>query len=311
MSCDKSQYCPYAHISAMLERTHLDWWMAMFQFECYFDDSGTDGGTPVAVAACYIASKTQWDEFVRNWDEVRVKEEFDVFHMAHFVAKPDAEHEPFCHWNEQKKHRVYSKLASIINTRVRKGFAIAVPKKPFDDHVFPEFKEHYAADHYTWAVKSVMGLVENWRKKFGITSPMQYVFDRGSLGEKQIKAVWDDCEKRDNSLEKYGMVPSGVMFQDKAIFKPLQAADILAWQVQNNMRRTVMLGRDANDPSLIHPGFKVLRQNGLLDMGFYSTAQTRRVFDTAKKMKELNGVWPWEPNAISASVLITEPGIVE
>ena len=54
MSCDKSQYCAYAHVSAMLARTGLPWWLAMFEIELYFDDSGTDGGTPVAVAACYV-----------------------------------------------------------------------------------------------------------------------------------------------------------------------------------------------------------------------------------------------------------------
>jgi hypothetical protein len=63
--------------------------MAMFEFEVYFDDSGTDAGTPVAAAACYVSSKNQWDEFVRNWDEVRAKEGFETFHMAEFVAKPE------------------------------------------------------------------------------------------------------------------------------------------------------------------------------------------------------------------------------
>lgn len=282
----------------------------MFEFEVYFDDSGTDCGTPVAVAACYVSSKQQWAEFVRNWDEVRAKEGFDGFHMAEFVAKPEAGHKPFCDWDNEKKQRVYGKLASIINTRVRKGFAIAVPKKPFDQHVFPEFKEQYAADHYTWAVKTVMGLLEDWRKQFNITVPMQYVFDRGSLGEKQIKAVWEESERRGSAKEKYGFVPEGVMFQDKAIFKPLQAADILAWQVQNNLRRTVMIGRNADDRRLVHPGFKMLRENRPMALGFYSTDQMRRVFDAAKAMKEENGKWPWEPNSISARVKLTTPGAV-
>lgn len=44
-------------------------------------------------------------------------EGFDMFHMAEFVAKPEMGHEPFCHWDNRKKDRVYAKLASIINTR--------------------------------------------------------------------------------------------------------------------------------------------------------------------------------------------------
>ncbi|PYX67738.1 MAG: hypothetical protein DMG72_24700 [Acidobacteria bacterium] len=297
MSCDKSQYCAYAHVSAMLARTGLPWWLAMFEIELYFDDSGTDGGTPVAVAACYVSSKEQWGEFVRNWDEVRAKEGFDVFSMAEFVAKPEAGHKPFCHWDNQKKDRVYAKLASIINTRIRKGFALAVPKKAFDEHVFPEFKEQYASDHYTWAVKSILGLVENWRKKFRVTVPMQYVFHWGSrsVGQTQIKAIWHEYGEIESAKEKYGIVPNGVMFQDESVFKPLQAPDILAWQMQNHMRRTVMIGRDPNDPTLA------------VEVGFYSTAQIRKVFDDAKAYKAATGQWPWI-TPISARVNLTQPG---
>src|ERR1022692_3051925 len=116
----------------MLPRTVVDRWLFMFEFELYCDDSGTDGGSSIAVAACYVASKRQWDEFVRNWDEVRRDEGFDYFHMAEFVAKPEAGHKPFCDWDNAKKDRVYGKLASIINTRVLKGFGIAIPKAAFD-----------------------------------------------------------------------------------------------------------------------------------------------------------------------------------
>jgi hypothetical protein len=100
------------------------------------------------------------------------------------------------------------------------------------------------------------------------------------------------------------------MFQDKAVFKPLQAADILAWQVQNHMRRTVMIGRDPDDPRLLHPGFKMLREKRPMDLGFYSTDQLKRVFDAAKTMKETTGKWPWEPNSISARVRLTTPGVI-
>lgn len=282
----------------------------MFEFEVYFDDSGTDANTPVAVAACYVSSKRQWDEFVRNWDEVREKEGFDFFHMAHFVAKPEMDHKPFCDWDKDKKCRVYNKLASVIRTRTRKPFAIAVPKVAFDRYVFPEFKEQYASDHYTWAVKASLGLLERWRYEHRITSPMQYVFDRGSLGENQIRKVWDDGALHEGADRRYGIIPQGVMFQDKAIFKPLQAADILAWQMQNHMRRTVLLGKSPHDAALVHPGFIRLRENIPTDLGFFSTDQMKKVFDGAKAQKEQTGKWPWEPPFITGRVTPAPAGEV-
>jgi hypothetical protein len=287
------------------------WCLAMFELEVYFDDSGTDAGTPVAVAACYVAQKAQWNEFVRNWDQVRADEGFDMFHMAEFVAKPEMGHKPFCDWNREKKDRVYKKLASIINTRVRKGFAIAVPKQPFDEYVFDELKQHYAQNHYVWAVKSVLGFIDNWRQQFSVAVPMRYVFESGSLGQDQIEAVWKECLLHKESERKYGIVPNGVMFKDKRYFKPLQAADILAWQMQNNMRRTVMIGRDPSDKKLSHHGFTMLREGRPMGIAFYSREQVRLAFERTKTYHTEHGIWPWEPDSgVSLRVLPTEPGAV-
>jgi|SRR5579872_38059 len=276
----------------------------MFDIELYFDDSGTDGGTPVAVAACYVAHKTQWDEFVKNWDRVMADEGFDMFHMAEFVAKPEMGHEPFCRWDKSKKDRVYAKLASIINTRTRTGFAIAVPKKPFDEYVFDEFRE-YAQNHYVFCVKSVMGIIDTWRQKYKITQPMQYVFESGTVGQKQIAEVWDDRLRHEGAEEKYGFAPDGVLFENKRLFKPLQAADILAWQMQNQMRRTVLLGHKSE--TSIHPGFKVLRANRTMELGFYSREQMKQVMVNSKEFHDKHGVWPWEPEARQYSKITLGP----
>jgi hypothetical protein len=190
-------------------------------------------------------------------------------------------------------------LASIINTRVRKGFALAIPKNAFDEHAFDEFKHGYAQNHYVWAAKCVIGLLEQWRTKYKVTVPMQYVFDSGSLGEKQLHEVWRQTKEQPDAEDRYGIVPDGVMFQSSLAFKPLQAADILAWQAQNHMRRTIAVGRDVNDLRYVHPGFMLLRKNRPLDLGFYSAQQMRNVFETAKKHHEGTGKWPWEHRPIA------------
>ena len=53
----------------------------------YCDHSGTHRASDVAVAACYVATVEQWDEFRRNWNEANERENFGVFRMADFVGR--------------------------------------------------------------------------------------------------------------------------------------------------------------------------------------------------------------------------------
>jgi hypothetical protein len=278
--------------------------------EVYFDDSGTDANTPVAVAACYIASKEQWNDFARNWDEVAKAEGFEAFHMSEFVAKKEAGRKPFCDWDNRKKGSVYDKLASIINTRIRRGFAVAVPKAQFDRYVFQEFKDGYAADHYTFAIRTILSSISDWRQQYEIRGPMQYVFDRGSLNEKRIEQIWKEDSRNSAALveRRFGMVPEGIMFQDDAFFKPLQAADILGWQVQNHMRRTILIGLPTSTRG--HHGHEALWKNRSLTVSYYGTEQLEESFSGAKAYRDKEGKWPWEDNLFRERTIRREGGSV-
>src|SRR5579862_1137610 len=143
-------------------------------FEVYFDDSGTDGNSEIAIAGCYVSTKRGWDEFTTAWDIVRDEEGFDAFHMADFVAPLHCGHKPFCDWDKPKKDRVYDRIATIINEHKRIGIACAVPKKPYDEIVPNDMKDIYGHEHYTFAVKKCMMQIRQWREESLIKTPMRY-----------------------------------------------------------------------------------------------------------------------------------------
>jgi hypothetical protein len=281
MSCDKNQYCAYKHFSSMLGRTGTDWLLAMY--EVYFDDSGTDTQSPMAIAACYISTKRGWDQFVDEWDDVRYREGFDVFHMADFAAYHDKTKKPFCDWDYVKRQRVYRRLATIINENKRIGIAIAIPQDVFNAVVptLPDWMRwrvgHYP---YTTAVRFLMGAIRNWRTRYGITLPMQYVFDpiNDPKAKSEITAMWDNIRNPQTWLEWYGIESAGgYSFQSRANFKPLQAADILAWQQNSHMRNVVLKGLD--DIENVHPNFRILRADQEMDLGFLSEVQFRTAME--------------------------------
>lgn len=264
---NKSQYCAYGHFSAMLDRSDRDWWIAMFDFEIYWDDSGTHKESPIAVAACYVATKEQWDQFKLNWDEARQREEFDVFHMADFMAKPEYKKEPFCEWDQCKKNWVYFRLANIINARVRIGFAIAVPKDAYDLYAPERFRREYAEGHYAFAVKCCMGMVSTWHETYAKGQGIQYVFDKMGKGRGEIHDIWKMAEQEPVEAEKCGLCPGpdGYSFQSKKDFKPLQAADILAW----NMYTAMLDGPKNGKPAYLRPYFRVLTEDRPMGIGFF------------------------------------------
>jgi hypothetical protein len=241
-------------------------------FTAYFDDSGTDGNSDIAVAACYVSTKRGWDDFVTEWDRARWEERFDSFHMCDFVAPPGQRNEPWCDWDNTHKARVYTRLGKIINRNKRLGIAVAIPKVLWN-RVPDWIRGHYGHQHYTFAVRMCMNAIRKWRQDSMITHPVRYVFDwemRTSAKRREIEKVFDLICRPQNlpTAQTLGVEPGGYSFEHKEEFKPLQAADILAWQMRSYMRTIWPSGKE--DVSLCHPGFRLLREDQEMDLGFFT-----------------------------------------
>jgi hypothetical protein len=109
----------------MLKRTSDNWLIAMLDFEVYFDDSGTHGQSEIAVGACYIAPKDQWDLFVKDLDLLRAKHGFDCFHMADFMAGQ----QDFVGWDDSKRERVLRAVSCLIKTVRLSVFLVRFPRR--------------------------------------------------------------------------------------------------------------------------------------------------------------------------------------
>ena len=281
----ETEYCAYSHYSAMLERTRSDWLIAMY--ESYWDDSGTDSSCPLAIAACYVSRKTGWDRFTDAMYRIGREEGFETFHMVDFASKA----EPFDGWDEPKRERVFQRVARAINENKLAGFGVAIPKDVFD-RVVPTLPERLRSKcgkhHYTFAVKVLLVLIARWRAESGIKLPMRYVFDQMGKGKGEIMAVWDKKNLRDqNALEKLGLEPDGYSFESKTKFKPLQAADVLAWQMNWHMRNVIALDKHCADDC--HPHFRILRLDQEMRLGFMTEGNFMTTIEKELEAMEESG----------------------
>lgn len=263
---ENTEYCAGSHFLSILERTGTDWLIAVY--ETYLDDSGTNAQSEIAIAACYVSTEPGWRKFTKEWDRAREEEGFDIFHMAEFIAPRDQGHEPWCHWDNVKKDRVYRRLAGIINDNKRIGIGVAVPKSVYDT-VPQRIRDHYGNEHYTFAVRMCLMQISVWREKTFNSFPMQYIFDWETPGTPkhiEISAMMSNVHEHLRPL--FGLDTGGFGFQRRQYFKPLQAADVLAWQMNSYMPKIYPQGELKFDK--LHPGFRLLRQDQEMNIGFLS-----------------------------------------
>lgn len=271
-----TEYCALRDYSAEPIESASDRQTAMFT--AYFDDSGTHKQSDIAIAACYISTKNSWQSFVEEWDVIRREEGFDAFHMAEFVAKRDQGHEPWCNWSNEKKERVFSRIARTINKHKRVGISVGIPKKHWDGT--PDWiRGHFGQQHYTFAVRMCMNAIARWRRDTRIIAPIRYTFDwEMNHSEKRIEItkILDLLTQPNNQPtgDLIGLEPRGYGFEHKEEFKPLQAADILAWQMRSHVSRMWHLGKD--EESFCHAGFRLLREDQAVDLGFFTEEQIQK-----------------------------------
>lgn len=192
-------------------------------FAVYFDDSGTHTESDVAVAACYVGDCEQWKRFEDDWERARKSEGFDVFGMADILGGK----KEYRGWPQEKRDHLIRKLITISRIRSRYAMAASVIKKDYDAIIRDDLRGRMGKFHYSFAVRSCMIFLKNWRYQYGITGPIQYVFDRMAQGKGEIEAILDDVIAKGHG-EKFGLEAGGYSFQNKVALFPLQAADILA-----------------------------------------------------------------------------------
>lgn len=205
----------------------------------YVDDSGTGPTQGVAVAAGWIAPTHSWNLFDRDWQRLQNGvDKFNCMHMAEFVGG----HGEFVGWGLDKKRRLATNMRTLIKKRARKGFALAVTKTDFDQSVPAQLRALGFENHYTYAVRRVMGMIHEWRiQEKLMNEPIEYIFDfmdKHDPRRREIERVFEVIGDPNGNFDYYG-VQEEPIFRNKKAIPPLQAADVLAWTVYNAVAKDV------------------------------------------------------------------------
>jgi hypothetical protein len=151
-----------------------------------------------------------------------------VFHMNYFHSGQ----KEFWNWDADKKNRVLGRLVAIIGRHVLFATTTAVVKEDYDRLVTGKLREKLGDHHYTFAVQACLYDIQRYRLAIHMQSQeIQYIFDQMTKGKHEIVDVFEDLWQRGLG-EHFGIEvsSSGLAFQNKKCFLPLQPTDILAWE---------------------------------------------------------------------------------
>jgi hypothetical protein len=243
---------------------HLCWILMVTEFAAYFDDGGHPDNQDLVLVAGFLSSTEQWLKVETEWQNALESlglPRSTVFRMTDFMAGTNPK-SPSYGWDENKRHRLLNKLVHILAIRTLKRFSETVFMKDYR-----EINEKYALEEcygapYALAGRNLNMRLKKWLGEQGPDARLRIFFEDGT---KHKGDLMDAC-RRDGLP-----CPS---FPKKDELAPLQAADLLAWEIAKTMRKV----RDYPDASADYY-FDVL-----------SRYNWQKEDDTAYTVKELEAI---------------------
>lgn len=194
--------------------------------EAYFDESGTHEGSPVMCVAGYLFKTEQVIHLDREWLEALDQFGLTCFHAA------DCAHgvREFEKLNAQQRKELTIKLIGIIKRRMEVGIAVSISETDFGKHPANQFER---GGPYILGALQVLSGVVAWAEKRSYNGKIAYFFESGHKHQHLAHAVIEMMTVNVSDHLRY----YSHTFAGKRDIRALQAADILAYEWQKEMRR--------------------------------------------------------------------------
>jgi Protein of unknown function (DUF3800) len=235
----------------------------------YFDESGTHVGSKALSVAGYLSTVERWLDFEQEWK--RALKEFggqEFFHMTDFVGRQGI----YKTWTENERKERLTRLIAIINRNVVAGVGFAVSMQSYF-RLFSKKAKRYCGGAYGLAAISCFFDSCTAVRASHPDARIAYVFEAGARGHGQVLKVFDDMFSRSDQREAYKML--SLKFEGKKNFAPLQAADILSYELY---RQLPVERREVSGP----PRINVLTELRKCPINYWKTYDEETMIDFAQ-----------------------------
>jgi hypothetical protein len=201
----------------------------------YFDESGTDARSKVVGVAGIISDVARWEAFSAEWEEAirefGLKDNPGYFHMTDFESPHAA---PYKDWPKHLKRERLNKLLDIILKYQLSSVGCLIPKDLFESIIEP-YAKAVCGGPYGLAAMDCFHLLQPTLIR--VDGWMEYVFEDGVSGGKGELLTLYDPLKAYGKLNMSNLRMLSLVFRDKRKYVPLQAADMLVYELVKEFPR--------------------------------------------------------------------------
>lgn len=236
----------------------------------YMDEAGTDSASKVLTVAGYAARPSRWQAFTREWNAVLRPTGIKCYHATDAQACQGE----FRQWKPEQVAELASALLPII-PRYAAGLAVSIVMPDYRAAISqrPELETLFASPYaacFQWLVQSLLSVAQERKAK----SRFSFVHETNDMRRDAQEAFYwmkAEVDSRKNLVS--------LVFADKAEFVPLQAADILAFEVGKRLGNQT--GPERRALTTLNPG------GGKIWIRFYDKRNMPHLISVLEKVTAL------------------------
>ncbi len=209
----------------------------------YFDDSGTHGDSEIVVMVGFVGTEDQWKPFDEAWaaklkEPLPGKPTLRRFHMANCMAR----HGEFFSYSEADRNAVIHDFRQLILDAKLIGYVMAVDKVAWDQIIVGQLRVLFG-DAEWYALKSCFDFAIKKTEKQDADKAITIIFDdRPEVRKAPFQDTFDKLKARfyngDRKFPNWVHL-IGSAFLSSETIRPLQAADMLAWESYTHAKRNI------------------------------------------------------------------------
>jgi len=189
--------------------------------EAYFDESGSSDTSLVLCVAGYVIEKEACKSLDSDWEKVLDNSNLPFFRMSACAHGS----RPFSSLLKEDRIDIEKEMIAIIKRSISCGLAVTVEPRQFAD-IMPNSKAIGSA--YSFCAHACLTAVQWWANKNNYNGDIAYFFEAGHRSQTEANGIMNEIFTDKNLRAKHRYVAHS--FVDKRKVRPVQAADLIAWQ---------------------------------------------------------------------------------